>query len=178
MTPFPCSDHGPRGRLLSPNSSQPSLSIACTLLFISPSTHETTTASKRRCSASLTTPGLGLFLSPSNTSCWEGPTSDQRARNLLPSHQNRSISRSPFPDPLPGVVITMIRMALKDAIISIPGPWLGLGPSSLPLNSLPRAATCLNAASARAETLARCWWRPGRRKPGTNALSLLDVVTG
>lgn len=46
--------------------------------------------------------------SRSNTSCRDGPTSDQRARNLLPSH---SISRAPSPDP--PAVITMIRMTLK-----------------------------------------------------------------
>jgi len=176
MTPFPCSDPGPRCRLLWPISSQHLLSITCTLLFLSTATHETATASKRRCSASATKPGPSLFFSPSNTSCWDGPTSDQRASF------SRHIKFIPPPAPLsrtpPHGGDHHDPHDPKDAIISIPGPWLGLGPSGLSFTHLPAQPLARMRHRPGAETLARYWWRPGRRNPGTTALSLLDVVTG
>lgn len=63
MTPFPCSDPGPRSRIPLaqwPISSQPSLSIACALLSPRPKQQH---SSRQRCSASPPKPGLGLLFS-------------------------------------------------------------------------------------------------------------------
>jgi len=111
MTPFPCSDPGPRCRLLWPISSQHLLSITCTLLFLSTATHETEQPRS----------DVALRLQQN-----EGPASSSRPQTLhvgMDQHQinvpaspvtsNSFHLPLPFPGPHPMVVITMIRMTLK-----------------------------------------------------------------
>lgn len=113
MTPLPCSDPGPRSRIPLaqwPNGPMAHFIPAFAIDSMRASFHHARNNNTPRGNVALRLrPNQGsASFSRSNTSCRDGPTSDQRARNLLPSH---SISRAPSPDP--PAVITMIRMALR-----------------------------------------------------------------
>lgn len=155
LTPFPCSDPGPRSRIpLAHFIPAFVIDIACTLLFTTLDiTHETTTSSSQRRSASLPKPGLGLFFSP------QTPGMVQHQTNVPEPFSRHPETPSRTPPPPPGTPHGGDHHDPhdpKDAIISIAGPGT---PPRRP--GRPAKTLTIQLTSPRSSHLIECGIGPG-----------------